>query len=54
MGKARDFAYYVGNMAIQQWVAHDMGLRLVQRPESPEEKMARLEAENAEYRSRAA
>lgn len=54
MGKARDFAYYVGNMAIQQWVAHDMGLRLVQRPETGDEKLARLEAENAELKARAA
>jgi len=52
--KARSFAYSVANWGWQQWVAFDCGLELVQRNESPEEKLARLEAENADLRSRAA
>jgi len=52
--KAVRFAYACGNWAWSQWVAFTCGMELVQRSESPEEKMARLEAENAEYRSRAA
>lgn len=52
--KAVRFAYACGNWAWHQWVAFSCGMDLVQRCESPEEKVARLEAENAEYRSRAA
>jgi hypothetical protein len=48
MGKARDFAYYVGNWGLQQWIAHDAGFRLVVRPESPDEELARLRAQVAE------
>lgn len=52
--KARAFAYAVGNWGWQQWVAFDSGMDLVQRQESPEERLARLEAENAELKARAA
>lgn len=52
--KGLDFAHAVGNWGWQQWVAHVCGFDLVQRAESPEERVARLEAENAELRARAA
>ena len=52
--KALALAYVVGNWGWQQWVAHTSGFDLVTRQESPEERMARLEAENAELRARAA
>lgn len=52
--KALALAYVVGNWGWQQWVAHTCGFDLVTRQESPEERMARLEAENAELRARAA
>lgn len=45
------FAQCVGNWGWQQWVAHSCGMDLVPRTESPEERMARLEAENAHYRA---
>jgi plasmid maintenance system antidote protein VapI len=49
--KARAFAYAVGNWGWQQWVAFDSGMDVVPRSESAEEKMARLEAENAELKA---
>jgi hypothetical protein len=52
-GKARDFAYFVGNLAVQQWIAWDAGYTLAKRPESSDERLHRLEAENAELRTRA-
>ena len=52
--KALALAYVVGNWGWQQWVAHSSGHDLVTRQERPEERMARLEAENAELRARAA
>ncbi len=52
--KALELAYAVGNWGWQQWVAHASGFELAQRSESPEERVARLEAENAELRARAA
>lgn len=52
--KARSMAYAVGNWGWQQWVAFDAGMDLVQRAESPEERLARLESENAELKARAA
>ena len=52
--KALELAYAVGNWGWQQWVAHTCGFDLVTRVESPEERVARLEAENAELRARAA
>jgi plasmid maintenance system antidote protein VapI len=52
--KAVAFAYIVGNWGFQQWVAFDAGMDLVPRSESTEERMARLEAENAELRASAA
>jgi plasmid maintenance system antidote protein VapI len=48
------FAHAVGNWGWSQWCAHSVGMDLVARSESPEERMARLEAENAELRARAA
>jgi plasmid maintenance system antidote protein VapI len=42
------FAYSVKNWGWQQWVAHNCGMDMVPRIESPEEKMARLEARVAE------
>lgn len=45
------FAQVVGNWGWQQWVAHNCGMDLVQRAESPEERLARLEAENEHLRS---
>lgn len=52
--KARVFAYACGNWAWTQWVAFDAGMELVHRQESAEEKLARLENENAELKARAA
>lgn len=49
--KAQAFAYFVGNWGWQQWVAHTCGMDLVPRQESAEEKLSRLEAENAELRA---
>jgi plasmid maintenance system antidote protein VapI len=51
--KGLELAYAVGNWGWQQWVAHACGFDLVQRSESPEERVARLEAENAELRAKA-
>jgi len=47
-------AYASGNWGWHQWVAHSAGFDLSRREESPEERMARLEAENAELRRAAA
>lgn len=52
--KALALAHVVGNWGWQQWVAHASGFELAPRAESPEERLARLEAENAELRARAA
>lgn len=52
--KARALAYAVGNWGWQQWVAFDCGMDMVPRVESPEERLARLESENAELRARVA
>jgi hypothetical protein len=52
--RALHFAYVVSNWGWQQWVAHNCGMDLVPRHESAEEKLARLEAENAELKARAA
>lgn len=52
--KAKVFAHFVSNWGWQQWVAFDSGMDLVPRQESAEEKLSRLEAENAELRVRAA
>lgn len=52
--KSVAFAHAVGNWGWSQWVAHTCGMDLVQRSESPEERMARLEAENADLKARAA
>jgi len=46
--KATEFAYYVKNWGWQQWIAFSCGMDMVPRSESPEEKMARLEARVAE------
>jgi plasmid maintenance system antidote protein VapI len=51
---ARQFANTVGNWGWSQWLAHAVGMDLVPRIESPEERLARLEAENHELRARAA
>lgn len=48
------FAHSVKNWGWQQWVAHACGMDIVPRTESPEERMARLEAENADLKARAA
>ena len=42
--RALAFARYVKNWGWQQWIAHSCGMDMVPRIESPEEKMARLEA----------
>lgn len=47
-------AYAVGNWGWHQWVAFSAGFELARREESPEERLARLEAENAELRRAAA
>ena len=52
--KAVAFAHFVGNWGWQQWVAHTCGMDLVLRQESAEEKLDRLEAENADLKARAA
>lgn len=54
MDKADDFARLVGNYGLQQWIALRIGKQLVRRQETQEERMARLEAENAELRAKAA
>jgi len=51
---ATRFAHYVGNLGWQQWVAFACGLDLVRRQESTEEKLLRIESENAELRARMA
>ena len=51
---ALNFAHAVRNWGWQQWVAHSCGMDLVPRVESPEEKMARLEARLAELEAVAA
>jgi plasmid maintenance system antidote protein VapI len=48
--RALQLAYAVGNWGWQQWVAHACGFDLVPRVESSEERVMRLEAENAELR----
>jgi plasmid maintenance system antidote protein VapI len=48
------FAHAVGNWGWSQWCAHSVGMDLVARTESPEERLYRLESENAELRARAA
>lgn len=48
--KALAFAGFVGNWGWQQWVAHTCGMELVPRQESMEERVMRLEAENAHLR----
>lgn len=52
--KALAFAHFIGNWGWQQWVAHACGMDIVPREESAEEKLSRLEAENADLRARAA
>lgn len=52
--KAVNFAFAVGNWGWQQWVAFTCGMDLVPRQESAEERLSRLEAENAELRARTA
>lgn len=52
--KGLDLASACGNWGWQQWVAYASGFDLVTRQESPEERMARLEAENAELRAKTA
>ncbi len=49
--RAVDLAYVVGNWGWTQWVAHDAGFDIALRAESAEEKVLRLEAENAELRA---
>lgn len=51
---AVSFAHAVGNWGWSQWCAHSVGMDLVARTESPEERLFRLESENAELRARAA
>jgi plasmid maintenance system antidote protein VapI len=51
---AVSFAHAVGNWGWSQWCAHSIGMDLVVRSESSEEKMARLEAENIDLKARAA
>ena len=48
------FAHAVGNWGWSQWCAHSVGMDLVTRSESPEERLCRLESENAELRARTA
>ena len=48
------FARSVKNWGWQQWVAHNCGMEMVPRTESTEERLCRLEVENAELRMRAA
>ncbi|WDS36211.1 helix-turn-helix transcriptional regulator [Pseudoxanthomonas sp.] len=50
---ALSFASAVKNWGWHQWVAHSCGMDLVPRTESTEERMFRLETENAELRLRA-
>ena len=50
--KALAFAFAVGNWGWQQWVVFTCGMDMVPRSESTEERLARLEAENAELRAR--
>lgn len=49
--KAVAFAHFVGNLGWQQWVAHQCGMDMVPRIESTEERLLRLEAENAALRA---
>ncbi|MFC4727126.1 helix-turn-helix domain-containing protein [Coralloluteibacterium thermophilus] len=49
--KALEFAYLVGNWGWHQWVAHSCGMDLVPRVETVEERILRLEAENARLRA---
>jgi plasmid maintenance system antidote protein VapI len=51
---ALDFARAVRNWGWQQWVTHSCGMDMVPRTESTEERLHRLEVENAELRLRAA
>lgn len=51
---ALSFASAVKNWGWQQWVAHSCGMDMVPRVESQEEKLMRLEVENAELRMRGA
>lgn len=52
--KALDFARATHSWAWQQWVSFQCGMDMVPRVESPEERLARLESENAELRARVA
>ena len=52
--KALAFARATHSWAWQQWVSFQCGMDMVPRMESPEERLARLESENAELRARCA
>lgn len=52
--KAFEFAHVTYSWAWQQWIAFKCGMDMVPRSESPEEKMVRLESENAELRAQRA
>lgn len=49
--RALEFARSTHSWAWHQWVAFQGGFDMVPRTESPEERLARLEAENAELRA---
>lgn len=51
--RAGHFASFVGNWGWQQWIAHSIGMDLVPRQESLEERVMRLEAENQHLRGAA-
>jgi hypothetical protein len=52
--KGLTFARATHSWAWQQWISHQCGMDMLPRAESPEERMARLESENAELRARTA
>lgn len=52
--RALDFAHVTHSWAWQQWIAFQCGMDMVPRTESMEEKLARLESENANLRMAAA
>lgn len=52
--RALSFARSTYSWAWQQWVSFQCGMDMVPRTESPEERLARLESENAELRARVA
>lgn len=52
--KSVDLARATHSWAWHQWIAMQAGYDLVPRRETPEERLARLESENAELRARAA